>query len=80
MPRFFFHIDNRPSETDDEGVDLPNAEAARNQALSYLGEILKDQGLGLSFRHLPLRIRVTDTTGATIVSLAVSEVEKVKAI
>jgi hypothetical protein len=43
MPRFFFDIDDGDrTYRDDEGLDFPNAEAARDNAVSALPDIARD--------------------------------------
>jgi hypothetical protein len=44
MPRYYFDIADGPeSSRDEEGLELPNLEAARTQALATLGEIARDE-------------------------------------
>jgi hypothetical protein len=44
MPRYYFDIaDGAPSGTDDIGLDFPNFQAARENALATLGEIARDE-------------------------------------
>ncbi len=60
MPRFFFHIHNGSGETrDEEGLELPDLEAARLQAIEGIRSILKEEmGRGaIDFGGL---IRITD--------------------
>lgn len=42
MPRYFFNVENRHSETDDEGVELADPAAARGAAVVFAGEYLRD--------------------------------------
>ena len=43
MPRLFFDFDDaRHQFRDGEGLDLPNIEAARNEVLRTLAEVVKD--------------------------------------
>ncbi|MET3966729.1 hypothetical protein [Bradyrhizobium sp. S3.9.1] len=43
MPKFFFdHHSNTGIEIDDEGIDLPDVDAARSLALEALGQSLLD--------------------------------------
>jgi len=52
MPRFFLHIDNGTQRIEDEeGSELPNVEAAREEALGsarqlWAAAILKQQDIG----------------------------------
>ena len=38
MPRYYFHVDG----DDDEGAELPNDAAAREQARETFGEMIRD--------------------------------------
>ena len=44
MPRYFFHIHDDKDFPDKEGILLPNAAAARAQAITTAGAMLRDQG------------------------------------
>lgn len=60
MSRFYFHVVNGCGETrDEEGVELPDLEAARLQAVSGIRSILRDE---VARGELDLRgkIRITD--------------------
>lgn len=39
MPRFFFHVEDRP---DDLGVELPSLAAAKSQAVRYTADLLRN--------------------------------------
>ena len=41
MPRFYFHIDDDRTHIDHVGVELPDLEAARAEAVSAAGQILR---------------------------------------
>ena len=41
MARYFFHIENGHSKLDDVGLELDDPHAARVEAVSRLGDILK---------------------------------------
>ena len=44
MPRYYFHVFNGSGETrDDEGVELPDLEAARLEALWGIRSMLRDE-------------------------------------
>ena len=44
MPHFYFHVVNGSGTTrDEEGVDLPDLEAARREALSGIRSILREE-------------------------------------
>lgn len=43
MPRFFFHTHDGEEITDREGLELPSAAEARQEAARLLGELLRDR-------------------------------------
>jgi hypothetical protein len=42
MPRYFFHLQDRKTILDDEGVDLPDVDAAGEEAIRACGDMLRD--------------------------------------
>ena len=44
MPRYFFHVYDGYSSTDDEGTELPDIYTAQAEAIRMSGEILRDMG------------------------------------
>jgi hypothetical protein len=42
MPRFYFHIEDDVRHIDHEGVEFPDLEAARDEAVSAAGQILRN--------------------------------------
>jgi hypothetical protein len=42
MPRFYFHIDDDRTHIDRVGVELPDLQAARDEAVSAAGQILRN--------------------------------------
>ena len=56
MRRYFFHLENGSVLEDQEGVDLPDLEAAKCAAVQLLAEILCDQ---------PGRVLATETYQVT---------------
>ena len=72
MPRFFFHIFDHVEILDDEGMELPDAEAARSAALAGARAMICDQVKEgrLCLNH---RIEVEDEAGATVLSIAFAE-------
>ena len=44
MPHFYFHTENGDCIRDDQGEDLPDIDAAREEAVTVLGEILRYRG------------------------------------
>lgn len=63
MPRFFFDIHDDIDASDDEGRDLPDADAAIAEALKYARELIKisiDETGRIDLRH---HIDVRDDSG-----------------
>ena len=44
MPRYFFHTQNGDCIRDDQGEELKSVDAAREEAVAVLGEILRYRG------------------------------------
>src|SRR5689334_1547187 len=66
MPRYFFHVREGSSlSQDEEGQELPNAEAARWEAVSATREMLGEKLLhGGSLNHRA--IEIADETGFVV--------------
>ena len=66
MPRYFFHVrEGGDLFRDTEGQDLPNADAARNEAVAATREILGEKLLhGGSLNHRS--IEIADETGHVV--------------
>jgi hypothetical protein len=66
MPRYFFHIrEGAELSRDREGQDLPNAEAARREAIAANREILSEKLLhGGALNHRS--IEIADETGHVV--------------
>jgi len=66
MPRYFFHVrEGQTLNRDEEGQDLPNAEAARHEAVNSIREILSEKLLhGGSLNHRS--IEIADETGHVV--------------
>ena len=72
MPRYFFHLSDHV-ECDTTGVELPDAVAARREAISFLGATLRDEP-DLIWDGQELRVQVVEETkgvACTVVVLAV---------
>lgn len=66
MPRFYFNVrDGRDLDEDEEGVELPDVEAARAEALATVEE-LRDE-LGADAARIELEI--TDDTGRRLLTI-----------
>lgn len=72
MPRYFFHLHNDVVAMDEEGVDLPDREAARANGIKEAREIMLEtvsQGR-INFSH---RIDIADESGAVLESVTFGE-------
>jgi hypothetical protein len=68
MPRFFFHLYDDVIAQDEEGLDLPDVAAAREQALFSARALVAEQALlgSIKLRH---RIEVEDENGRPVLVL-----------
>jgi hypothetical protein len=66
MPRYYFHVrEGSDLSRDEEGQDLPNADAARREAINSSREILGEKLLhGGSLNHRT--IEIADATGHVV--------------
>ena len=62
MPRFHFNVYDGVSDIDKEGVELPDWEAARAQAVRVAGQIIKDGAKRIALGE-DWRLEVTDYKG-----------------
>ena len=74
MPRFFFHLADVRQGRDDDGVELPDAASAREEATAFLGEVLKHDPRVLR-RDGPFRVEVTDATGRLLWTVVTNVVD-----
>src|SRR6186997_2075787 len=63
MPRYYFHIEENGTTLDDEGTELYDREAARNEAVFTSSGILRDSGGPHFWSGKPWRLWVTDQPG-----------------
>ena len=68
MPRYFFHTQNGDVVRDDQGEELHGVEAAREEAVAVLGEILRYRGAAF-WATRRFSVVVTDDAGRTVVSI-----------
>lgn len=77
MPRYFFHLHNDVEARDEEGVELPDLEAARRHAASNalftLGETAKEQGQ-INLAH---RIDIEDSDGNVLATVHFRDVIRI---
>jgi hypothetical protein len=63
MPRYFFNVEDDRTIIDQEGTDLPNLRAAREEAVSTSAELLRERAGGSLWNGKPWRMWVTDQAG-----------------
>ena len=59
MPRYYFHIEDDRIEIDHIGVELPDLNAAREEAVSAAGQILRNGAAKVLWGGKPWRMWVT---------------------
>jgi hypothetical protein len=69
MPRFYFHVFNDVTATDEEGIELPDAGAAREQALESARELVCES-IHKGELNLDHRIEVTDEAGGKVLTIS----------
>ena len=69
MPRFYFNVHDGKSSLDVIGAELPDWDAARVEALRFMGEILKENAPHIALDE-DWRLEVTDSTGLTLFQVA----------
>ena len=78
MPRYFFHTLDGFLDLDQEGTELADDNAARLQAVRYIGELLQSDPNYIWDGHA-LRVNVTNETGKavfTVLTMAVGNASK----
>ena len=70
MPRYFFHFVDDAEFHDTEGVILNDVVAARSEAITTMGEMLKDRGA--HHGSAKWRMTVVDEAGGTVCQLRFS--------
>jgi hypothetical protein len=77
MPRYYFNFrEGEELEADPEGQDLPNVEAAKNEARFYASELLRDAAVG--GEASAQTVEVTDAKGELILRFRCSDVEVIE--
>jgi hypothetical protein len=71
LPRYFFHTQNGDCIRDDQGEELRSVDAAREEAVAVLGEILRYRGASF-WTTRAFSVIVTDDEGQTVVSVTAS--------
>jgi hypothetical protein len=70
MPRYFFHVMDGQVGIDDEGTELPDADAARLEALKTAGSILAAGEANGMLAETPWNMTVVDESSRTVFTLA----------
>ncbi|MDB5451699.1 MAG: hypothetical protein JWO33_277 [Caulobacteraceae bacterium] len=74
MSRYFFHLDGHESVIDDEGLELPDHQHAKMQALHTMGEMLRFERPNF-WDTRQLKMIVTDQSGLILFVLDLSAIE-----
>lgn len=69
MPRYYFHLCNDVIAEDEEGVELPGLEAAREHAIEE-ARVMVCESIKKGHLNLEHRIAVTDEAGADVLSVS----------
>jgi hypothetical protein len=77
MPRFYFHVYDEAVARDDEGLELADAEAARQTALAGARAMICDEVKAgcLKLHH---RIEVEDAGGAPVLAISFGEAFRIE--
>lgn len=65
MPRFYFHVRAGRERLDEEGTELPDLQAARREALRFVGDMLTSEPDDFTLSGM-WSLDVADFTGATL--------------
>jgi len=68
MPHYFFHVDDGASHIDADGIELSGLDAAREHAVRYFAELLRDSARTFWDRG-DWAMRVTDQAGLVFFTL-----------
>lgn len=71
LPRYYFHTESGDRIRDDQGEELAGVDAAREEAVTVLGEILRYRGASF-WTTRSFSVIVTDAEGQTVVSVTAS--------
>jgi uncharacterized RmlC-like cupin family protein len=78
MPRYFFSLFDDIDTLDDEGLEIPDREAAETAGLTYARAIAAEQ-VGRGRLTLSHRIEVADATGAVLKTIRFGDAVEVLA-
>ncbi len=71
MPRYHFTLDDGATYLDPDGMDLPGLEEARNEAVTYAAEWLRDHPKEV-WKDGRLQVTVTDEASKDLFTVTVS--------
>jgi hypothetical protein len=75
MPRYYFNVrQDKVLLKDEEGEELANLDAAREEAVASAREILSEAALGGNAGESSSEIEVTDATGKTVLTVPIGRV------
>lgn len=72
MPRYYFHLHNGTTARDEEGRELPDLEAARQEAISAARELMGED-LKAGLLRLGHRIEIGDADGSELLVVPFAE-------
>lgn len=65
MERYFFHIEDGETLRDEQGLELRNIEAARQEAVAVMAQYLRDRPDDI-WEDRPVTVTVQDDRGMTL--------------
>ena len=68
MPRYFFHVHDGVDHLDGDGTELADLQAARNHAVRYFGDMLRDNP-ETAWSGEPWSMNVTTENGLVLFTL-----------
>ena len=74
MPRYYFNIENDSVFDDPDGLDLPDAVSARDEALGLARDLMRLQPERLEWTDY--KVRVTDESGRPVLDLPFADVAR----
>ena len=71
MPKFYFDLSGESPETDGDGIELPDLDRARSQAIKFAGEMLRFESHAI-WDGESLRVHVSDAGRVPLFVVTVS--------
>jgi len=78
MPRFYFHVYNDLIAKDEEGLELRDIAAAREEAISGARGLMAAELVEKGRLRLQHRIEVTDEQGRTVLTIPFRELVEIE--